>query len=51
MQYEKYYWNDTHFEIVDKWLSIDAPDQYDDIEFCEFVIETITDKEELNIAV
>jgi tetratricopeptide (TPR) repeat protein len=50
--YEKYYWIDDHFELVDTWYGIDEPSQYDRREdFCKFVINTAKEQSELNIAV
>jgi tetratricopeptide (TPR) repeat protein len=50
-KYEKYYWDNDQFELVETWLGIDPPDKYDDIEFCNFVLETATEQGELNMAV
>ena len=50
--YEKYYWINNQFELVDTWFGIDEPSQYDRRpDFCKFVINIAKEQGELNIAV
>jgi hypothetical protein len=50
-EYDKYCWNGERFELAETWLGIDTPGEYDDKEFCQFVIDTAKEQGELNVAV
>lgn len=50
-KYEKYYWNGYQFELVDTWFGIEEHSQYDNEEFCGFVIDTANEQSEINVAV
>ncbi len=50
-EYGKYYWNGNRFELAETWFGIDKPDEYNDKEFCQFVIDTAKAQGELDVAV
>jgi hypothetical protein len=50
-EYDKYYWKGDRFELAETWFGIDEPGQYDNKEFCQFVIDTAKEQGELNVAV
>ena len=50
-EYDKYYWKGDRFELAETWFGIDEPGQYDNKEFCQFVIDTAKEQRELNVAV
>jgi len=50
-KYDKYYWINNQFELVDTWLGIDEPGKYDDMEFCKFVLDVAKESGEINVAV
>ena len=50
-EYDKYYWDGSQFELVETWYGIAQPGKYDDKEFCQFVIDTVKEVGELEVAV
>jgi hypothetical protein len=50
-EYDKYYWNGDRFELAETWFGVDKPGEYDDKEFCQFVIDTAKEQGELDVAV
>lgn len=50
-KYEKYYWVNGQFEVMETWLGIEEPDEYDDIELCRFVLDIVQDQDEMDVAV
>ncbi len=50
-EYDKYYWNGNGFELAETWFGIDKPDEHNDEEFCQFVIDAAKEQGELEVAV
>jgi len=50
-KYDRYSWNGHEFELSKTWFGIDEPGEYDDREFCQFVIDTAREQGELDVAV
>jgi tetratricopeptide (TPR) repeat protein len=50
-EHEKYYWDGSQFELAATQFGIDPPGEYDDKEFCQFVIGTAKESGELAVAV
>jgi len=50
-EYNKYYWDGYQFKLAETWFGIDEPNERDDKEFCQFVIDTVKDAGEVEIAV
>ncbi len=50
--YQKYYWVNDQFELVDTWFGIEEPGKYDRRpDFCKFVLDTAKEQGELDVAV
>lgn len=49
-EYDKYYWDGYQFEWSTRWLGVDEPGEFDDKEFCRFVIDTAKAQEEVDVA-
>lgn len=50
-EYDKYYWDGYQFELGEMWFGINPPGEYDDKEFCQFLINTAKEPGELEAAV
>jgi len=50
-EYDKYYWDGYQFEWSTGWLGVDEPGEYDDKEFCRFVIDAAKEQGEVDVEV
>ena len=50
-QFQTYKWNGAQFDLADESYEIEPPDEYDDKELCNFVIQTAVEPVEKKIAV
>ena len=50
-RYEKYYWSNNQFELVETWYGIVDPNEneYEDQELCQFAIDTPSNQDEINV--